>query len=190
MVRRPWWPMRAFSGLRTVAVFEAAKGALVLLAGFGLFDLFHRDAQHAAEQLVRQFHLNPASHYPRIFLHLAGQATPPRLLMLAAGALAYAAARLVEAYGLWRGRTWAKWFALVNTGIYLPLEVWDLGKGLTWPRVLLFTVNLGIVACVARTLQNHERELNSAAKERKERTTRQLRIGTDSADSRGLKTDR
>ena len=144
-------------GLRTVALFEAAKGTLVLLAGFGVFALFHRDAQHAAEQLVRHFHLNPASHYPRIFLHLAEQATPPHLYALAVAALAYAAVRFVEAYGLWRARKWAEWFAIVSSGIYLPIEIWELAGGITWPRVVLFGMNLAIVGYLARTLarKNH-----------------------------------
>ena len=68
------------------------------------------------------------------------------LVLLAAGALAYATVRFVEAYGLWRERVWAEWFAVASSGIYLPIEVWELAKGITWPRVLLFAVNLAIVA--------------------------------------------
>lgn len=137
--------MRLLRGLQTVALFEAAKGALVLLAGFGVFALLHHDAQHAADRLVRQFHLNPANHHPRIFLHLVEEATPAHLWLLAAGASAYALVRFIEAYGLWRERLWAKWLAVVSGGIYLPLEVWELFEGITWPRVALFAVNLVIV---------------------------------------------
>jgi uncharacterized membrane protein (DUF2068 family) len=113
-------------GLRTVALFEAAKGALVLLAGFGVFALIHRDAQHAADQLVRHFHLNPAHRFPRIFLHLAGQATPAHLWLLAAGGLCYALLRFIEAYGLWHGRPWAEWLAVISSGIYLLVVRPDL----------------------------------------------------------------
>jgi hypothetical protein len=41
----------------------------------------------ALDELVRHFHLNPASRYPRIFLDLAREATPPQLWLLAGGAL-------------------------------------------------------------------------------------------------------
>lgn len=150
-------PVPATVGLRAVAMFEAAKGALVLLAGGGAFALLHHDAQHVSERLVRQFHLNPASHHPRIFLHLTEQATPAHLWLLAFGALGYALVRFVEAYGLWRARLWAEWLAVINGGIYLPIEVWELLKGITWPRVLLFTVNLAIVAYLGWTLARHRR---------------------------------
>jgi hypothetical protein len=48
------------AGLRIVALFEGAKGVLLLAAGFGLLSLIHDDVQKMAEELVRHFHLNPA----------------------------------------------------------------------------------------------------------------------------------
>ncbi|MDD2737035.1 MAG: DUF2127 domain-containing protein [Desulfuromonadaceae bacterium] len=58
------------SGLHVVALFEGAKGALVLLAGFELLTFIHKDIHNAAVRLVEHLHLNPTSHYPRIFLDL------------------------------------------------------------------------------------------------------------------------
>jgi len=145
--------MSSPAGLRAVAFFEAAKGAIVLAAGIGALELFGPDAQNTAEELVRRFHLNPASHYPRIFLLLAQQATPAHLWGLAAGAATYAAVRFVEAYGLWRQRLWAEWFAVISSGIYVPLELWELTRGLTWSRLTLLAVNLAIVSYLALRLE-------------------------------------
>jgi len=129
-----------------VALVEAGKGALVLAVGVGLFALMHRDLQILAEKIVEHFHLNPASHYPRIFLYAAGAITDTRLWLLASGALAYSAARLVEAYGLWRERTWAEWFAVASGGLYIPIEVYELWKHGTWATVSMLAVNALIVA--------------------------------------------
>src|SRR5436305_641496 len=52
LIRKP-----LLTGVRTVALFEAAKGALVLAAGLGLLGLIHRDVQAFAERLVRASHL-------------------------------------------------------------------------------------------------------------------------------------
>ena len=121
--------------MRAVAVFEAAKGLLVLVAGCGLLSLVHRDAQHVAETIVRQLHLNPARHYPRVFIQAAGRVSSSRLWMLAGGAFAYSVVRFVEAYGLWRLRPWAEWFAIVSGGLYLPVEVYELvGPNTRSPR--------------------------------------------------------
>ena len=70
-------------GFRVVAAFEAAKGLVVVLAGFGVLLLIHRDLQAIAERLVAHLHLNPASLYPRIFLRAATDTTPGRLKLLA-----------------------------------------------------------------------------------------------------------
>ena len=88
-------------GLRAVAVYEAAKGAVVLLAGFGLLSLMHQDIQTFAEQLVAHLHLNPAKGYPRIFIDAAANLTDGRLWLFAGFALMYTAVRWIEAWGLW-----------------------------------------------------------------------------------------
>jgi len=133
-------------GLRIVSAFEATKGLLVLLAGSGLLAYIHKDLHLVAEQLVRHSHLNPASHYPRIFLDLADHVTDGQLWILAISALLYAAVRFVEAYGLWRQKQWAEWFGLLTGGMYVPIEIFELARGLTWPKAVLLIVNLGIVA--------------------------------------------
>ena len=43
-----------------MAAFEALKGVIVLVAGFGLARLIHGDVQQAAEDLVDRLHLDPA----------------------------------------------------------------------------------------------------------------------------------
>src|ERR1043165_8860815 len=72
------------AGVRAIAFFEAVKGALVLVAGFGLLALVHRDLEDLAERLVRHSHLNPASHYPRIFIEAAARTDDARLRTLRA----------------------------------------------------------------------------------------------------------
>jgi uncharacterized membrane protein (DUF2068 family) len=134
------------NGLRVVSLFEAVKGLLVLLAGFGLLAYVHKDLHLGAEQLVRHFHLNPASRYPRIFLDLADHATDAQLWVLALSALIYAVVRFVEAFGLWLQRRWAEWFGLCAGGIYVPIELFEVLRKVTWPRVTLLIVNTVIVA--------------------------------------------
>jgi uncharacterized membrane protein (DUF2068 family) len=155
--------MRSSNGLRAVAGFEAAKGAVVLAAGLGLLLLVHRDLQHGAELLVRHFHLNPAARTPRIFLHLAEGATTARLLGLAAGAGAYAALRFAEAYGLWHGRPWAAWIAVISCGLYLPVEIGEFAHDPGWTVGLLFVANLAIFGYLTFALLRHNRILKNSA---------------------------
>ena len=155
--------MRLSSGVRVVAAFEAAKGLLVLAAGFGLLSLVHKDVQRAAEVLVGHFHLNPASGYPRIFVELAGRISDQRLWMLAGFASSYAGIRLVEAYGLWRDRRWAEWFAVVSSGLYIPIEVYELLVGASWLKVGTLLANVAIVAYMSLVLWHARRNATHEA---------------------------
>jgi len=133
-------------GLHIVAVFEALKGVLVLAAGFGLLSLVHHDLQAMADRLVRHSHLDPARHYPRIFIEAASHTDDSRLRSLAALAFLYAAMRLIEAYGLWHMRVWAEWFAIIAGSVFLPVEIYELFRRATWMRGLVLLTNLLIVA--------------------------------------------
>ncbi|HEX4645916.1 MAG TPA: DUF2127 domain-containing protein [Verrucomicrobiae bacterium] len=151
-------------GLRTVAAFEFAKGLLVLVAGLGLLSMVHRDAQIIAENLVRHFHLNPAHHYPQIFIHTAADLNDARLWWLSVAALIYSTVRFVEAYGLWHERAWAEWFAIISAGMYLPVEIYEFWEKRNAVRGSVFIVNLGIVIYLAWLLAvNHRRKVAAEA---------------------------
>lgn len=149
--------MASASGERVVAAFEAAKGVLVLLVGFGLLTVVDQDVQSVAEELVRTLHLNPANHLPRIFLDAVERVGDTRLWLLAALALGYAGLRLAEAYGLWFQRRWAEWFAVASGSLYVPLEVYAIWHRESWVRVGTLVVNIAIVAFMALTLWQRRR---------------------------------
>jgi len=146
--------MRADKGERVVAAFEATKGLLVLLVGFGLlrYASVDEDTQKLAEELVHTLHLNPAKHLPRVFLDVAERAADIRLWTLAAFALAYSVLRLGEAYGLWHGKRWAEWVAVGSGALYIPLEIYALSQRVTAVRIGTLVLNIVIVAYVGVTL--------------------------------------
>jgi uncharacterized membrane protein (DUF2068 family) len=145
-------------GVRLIAVFEALKGTLVLVAGFGLLSLVHRDLQAIAERLVRHSHLDPARHYPRVFIEAASHMGDSRLRSLAALAFLYAVVRLVEAYGLWHMKVWAEWFAIIAGSVYLPVEIYEIFKRVTWMRATVLLTNAFIVAYLVRVLLRSRRK--------------------------------
>lgn len=133
-------------GLHVVALFEGAKGLLVLLVGFELLSFIHKDIHEAAMRLVEHFHLNPASHYPRIFLDVMENVNDTKLWSMAIVAAMYSVARMIEAVGLWLKQKWAEWFAILTGGMYIPVEIYEVAQRVTWPRVTLLFVNVGVVA--------------------------------------------
>lgn len=145
-------------GLHVVALFEGAKGLLVLLVGFELLTYIHKDVHEAAMRLVEHFHLNPASHYPRIFVDFADRINDSKLRGLALAAAAYSIVRFIEAGGLWLRKKWAEWFAVLTGGLYIPVELYEAVHHVTWPRVTVLLVNVGVVSYLLFVLIKHDGE--------------------------------
>ncbi|WP_409420990.1 DUF2127 domain-containing protein [Pseudaeromonas sp. ZJS20] len=147
--------------LRLVAAFEALKGLLALAAASGLLLLLHQDLHAIAVRLVEHAHLNPAAHYPGIFIQAIDHLQNVRFTLLALGALAYASMRFVEAYGLYRNASWAELLAALSGGIYLPFEVMEC---LHRPDVLsygLLLTNLLVVAIMVQALRERRRQAST-----------------------------
>ena len=132
-------------GIRGVAIFEAAKGLLVLIASGVLLPWLHANAQTAAEDVVRHLHMNPARHYPRVFAETLLHLGNGHLVALSIGALSYAAVRFVEAYGLWRERAWAWGFGICSAGLYLPVELVELADHRSWTALGVFILNVAVI---------------------------------------------
>jgi uncharacterized membrane protein (DUF2068 family) len=67
------------------------------------------------------------------------------LYLLAAAAAAYAALEGTEAVGLWLGRRWAEYLTFVATVVFVPYEIYELTKSITWLKLLTLAINLLIV---------------------------------------------
>lgn len=148
---------RSRRGVRVVAALEAAKAAIVLVAGSGLLWAIQADAARTVEELVGHMHLNVAKGFPRVFADLAGDISNVQLWLLASGAFGYSLLRGIEAFGLWRQRRWAEWFSVASGCLYVPFELFELVRGVTSLRLATLLLNLGIVAYMAYTLRQSSR---------------------------------
>jgi uncharacterized membrane protein (DUF2068 family) len=125
----------------------------VLVAGFGLARAIHQDVEQVAEHLVHRLHLNPAKRFPHIFLDLAANLSDGQLWALAALAMAYAAFRFAEAYGLWFERRWGEWIAALSGGIYVPVEIYELSRGFSALKLGALILNAVVVAYMCHLLR-------------------------------------
>jgi len=78
-------PPAHHQALRSVALIEALKGMIVLIAGFGLLSFLNRDNELFAEQIIRQLHLNPEHYYPQIFINAMARLEDSHLWALSGG---------------------------------------------------------------------------------------------------------
>jgi uncharacterized membrane protein (DUF2068 family) len=81
-----------------------------------------------------------------------GHVSDAQLWALAALAATYAAVRFAEAYGLWLGRRWAEWLAALSSGIYVPVEIYELSRSVTAIKLGALILNACVVAYMCRVL--------------------------------------
>jgi uncharacterized membrane protein (DUF2068 family) len=66
------------------------------------------------------------------------------LYMIGAAIAAYAVLEGVEAIGLWLGKRWAEYLTFVATVVFVPYEVYELTKSVTWLKVVALVINVAI----------------------------------------------
>lgn len=148
-------------GLRAVSLFEAVKGLLVLSLALLLPGFVHRDLHGIIAEIKTRWDFDPSSHIPELAKVLMHDLTGTRLHFLISLAAIYAFMRFVEAYGLWFGRRWAEWFALVSGGVYLPIELYELARGFSWLKFGFLAANLLIVLYMVAVLMRGKSALQS-----------------------------
>lgn len=145
----------ATQAIRLVSVYEIIKGGFALL--FALMVFFWHDK---LPQLIE--------HFTQILHHLLGHILAPQidnLNHLASVAntnwkkafwtvIGYALLRFVEAYGLYRDKTWAYWYSVVGYGVFVPVEFYYLvTKSFDWVHVAVFALNVLIVIVVYHNMK-------------------------------------
>jgi uncharacterized membrane protein (DUF2068 family) len=71
--------------------------------------------------------------------------SPGTIRLLAILLVCYAAIEIVEGVGLWQGRRWGEYFAMVATSLGLPYEIYDLATKFGVTALVLFLINLALV---------------------------------------------
>ena len=141
-----WHDPEHLKGLRAVASVEFTKGVIVLLAGLGALSLRHKEIWGVAESFLEFVHANPYNHYVGVFISIVYKVHSMHLWKVALVAGIYTLLRFIESYGLWFARAWAEWLAAVSGAVYIPFEVADQMRRVTWFGMFVLVVNVAIVA--------------------------------------------
>jgi uncharacterized membrane protein (DUF2068 family) len=138
-------------GLRMVAMLEASKGVVVLLAAFGFFEIIRHniDLDAVAGNLLYFFHVNPNLRMSHVLMRAAGRMMDTDVLTVLGIATVYSSLRFIESYGLWRQRVWAEWLAIISGAIYLPYEFYKLVRRPTPMHWAILLINIGVVVYIA-----------------------------------------
>jgi uncharacterized membrane protein (DUF2068 family) len=122
----------------------------------GANHLLHRSVADFLATWVAHLHLDPDNRYIGKAMAKVLSLDPHQLRAIRAGTLVYAALLLTEGTGLLLRRRWAEYFTVIVTGSFIPIEVYELTRRLTWARLVLLGVNVAVVWYLIAVLRHPE----------------------------------
>lgn len=131
--------------LRFIALFKLTK-ALVLLGVLAAgLHLVRHDPTQQVIHWARRLHVDPGNHYLQAFLARLLRADRKQLEIVAVGTALYALLFATEGIGLWLAKTWAEYMTSITTAGFIPLELYELVKKVSFTKSVMLTFNVGIV---------------------------------------------
>jgi uncharacterized membrane protein (DUF2068 family) len=154
------------AGVRIIIGYKLAKAILQLVAALILF----YGATHGLAAALAEFAEKLREHAVHAWSNVVAAAllrftNGRHTIWLAAYALlGDALLSGLEAWALWRGFAWGSWLIVGATACLLPFEIHALARHIRVGRVILFLINLAIVAYLLRRAE-HERLRDGARRD-------------------------
>src|SRR5215813_6434493 len=123
------------SVLVLIGTFKLCKAILLVTLGVGLIKILHKDVAGTVMHWTQALRVDPDNRFVHGLLVKAFRVTPKQLKELSAGTFLYAGLFATEGLGLLLQKRWAEYFTIITTGGLIPLEIFELTRRFTAPRL-------------------------------------------------------
>jgi len=132
-------------GLLLIAAFKLIKGLALLALGIGALRMLHKDVAAEIAQWIDVLRVDPHNHYIQMLLDKLGMVDDRKLKALSVGTFFYSALFLTEGIGLALRKRWAEYLTIISTASLLPLEIYEIVKRASAPKIVVLIANIAIV---------------------------------------------
>jgi len=146
-----------------IAAFKLAQAALFIAVGVSALRLVHHDLPDMLQRLAHHLHFSPESHFVDFILERAAFVNDKVLRRFSVGLFAYATLGAVEGIGLYLEKTWAEYMTLGITASFLPWEIFEVIRRLTYIRSALLVVNILVFFYLLKVVTERTRRSNGEA---------------------------
>lgn len=141
-------------GLYVIAAFKLTGVLLLSTVGLGALQLVDADAVATVAGWIDAVGADVKGDLVRDVLARVAGIPRERFEKVGIGAFAYASILLVQGIGLLRQQRWAEWLTVLVTASFIPVELWELSKGVSAPKLGLLAINVTIVWYLVRHLRS------------------------------------
>jgi uncharacterized membrane protein (DUF2068 family) len=142
-----------------IGVLHLLKAVLFVLLGFGALKLLHKDLMDVATRFIVDLRFDPEGKFVNLILDKLSLIDTHRLKQISIAIFAYALLDAVEGVGLVMRKRWAEYITLGLTASFLPWEVYEILRHVTWLKIGLTLINLAVVIYLAIYVRMKVREM-------------------------------
>ena len=143
--------------LYLIAAFKLFKGLVLFAVGIGALRLLNKDVAIEVYRWANAFRVDPGNRFFHLLLARLSLMNEKKLRELSAGTFFYSALLLTEGTGLLLRKHWAEYFTIIATSSFIPLEVYELVRRVTWAKGIVLLLNVAVVAYLVMNLRPDRR---------------------------------
>ncbi len=128
-----------------IGLFKLVKALLLIAIGIGALRFLHKDLSNSVLHWAQVLRVDTDNRYIHGFLVKIFRVTPKQLKELSVGTFIYAGLFLTEGMGLLLRKHWAEYFTIITTGLFIPLEIYELVRHFTVVKLVVTIINVLIV---------------------------------------------
>lgn len=145
--------------IELIAIYKFVKVAGLLAIAFGIIKLLQpTTSQRVQEWILALSNSEAHPHILRALVTITSY-SPQRMQALGVVVLFYATLYMIEGIGLWHQSRWAEYLTIVATALFIPIEIYEITRRLTIPRVSALIVNIAAVAYLIYRLRHEEQRV-------------------------------
>lgn len=146
-------------GLIAIVLYKGFVAALLMISGIALLLTLRNYAELA--DFADDYTIEGKSGIINWVLEKLLNLSPKTLRFSGFGALGYALVTTIEAIGLWYEKRWAHVLVLFLVGISIPPEIYELTRGFSIVKAIVFVINLAVFAYLVKTFPRHRSSRDS-----------------------------
>lgn len=139
-------------GLWVIAGYKLFKGLVLFGLGVGAVKLLHRDMALDVERWADILRADPGNHYVHRLLEKLSLLDSRKLREFSVGTFIYSALQLTEGTGLLLGKGWAKYFTIISTSVFIPLEIYEIAKRVSPAKIIVLLINMAVIVYLVNEL--------------------------------------
>jgi uncharacterized membrane protein (DUF2068 family) len=128
--------------LYAIIIFKLLTGALLILAAFVLYNMAGTDLRQEFTRMIQESNLDPDGQMFSQVTHWLDSVTPAYVKMFATGTILFGLLSLVEGAGLVFRASWAGWLVILESAVFIPIEIYQVAREFTWMLLAVLVLNI------------------------------------------------